>query len=968
MACSAPGVFPFTFKMDNKIFRANDADEMGFWRIPAAGHQTLFDNMMARVVAARVRAEIAKQAKQAKQQEAAEESTAAGDESDGAVEEEDALNQSSQGDSLNKGPQSPQDNIPGAATTHTILTEREAWPMDARLSRKRLQAEYQHCQTRRAAGVPLVPLDEMFPFIAGNEIQMRLQTAGKMDAGLASQWRVTYANDQMGLIKYVISLMPEDGVPVDVVGKFAAVRLRNNNRDATVASKYLADMCQVLADNTGFARLEDYPKEKCTDVFGKVKKFYEQSKIHFYNKVGEMVFADNKWGKRPETLWDLCVKTQVACTTIAEAAHMYESSRSDGQSNTQEKRSNHQHENKRSRDSLNQGSDREKKSKTEEEVYDCNVCGRTDHHPDRCRLKDHPHANRERGVAWKDSKWANVYATKLPYPSSVLNARNIAVQDTDGKYTYKKWDKSASTDRNIDRDNKRDDRRDRHSAKSNRGPQYGVSRIATTNLNNFVTGKSTFNPLISARSVNNPELTLGTGILDSGAFGGHINNYVNQAMVDSLIASGDTTSTCACHSTKICTITGCVSSSTCVKLKIQLFNNLGQQITIDTIARVVNGLPYNFIIGLTTIRRYKLALVFDSLFEELEGVAEMYAPVDKNEINMKSEANTFESKDVRTASYTSTYSAKSAIKLSSGRPIFASRGHEVDVDAVMHQLTECNRHHSTPVGGNLPNSVACKCDTKHTLWCAACSTSASSQAVEDHAYSREVINLVECKTTTDNRASAYSQKIAMPEFVRTILTRQLDNIEYLNTIHSKDEFLDIEDDSDNIDEFIEETPYDKLCSPSVTISDNELLRAIKIEGTDEFLLKANLLIEKYTSRFRSSLTSEAARLKAFELELQSESNWYTSKNNKLPTRLQSLNKRNATREFVKNALATGLIEPSQAESWSQIHLTPKSGGKWRFCVDYRFLNKETTSMGWPLPNIKQMLERIGKKSPSSLRY
>ena len=83
----------------------------------------------------------------------------------------------------------------------------------------------------------------------------------------------------------------------------------------------------------------------------------------------------------------------------------------------------------------------------------------------------------------------------------------------------------------------------------------------------------------------------------------------------------------------------------------------------------------------------------------------------------------------------------------------------------------------------------------------------------------------------------------MPEFVRTLLTRQLDNIEYLNTIHSKDEFLDIEDDSDNIDEFIKETPYDKLCSPSVTISDNELLRAIKIEGTDEFLAKTNRLIE-----------------------------------------------------------------------------------------------------------------------------
>ena len=233
---------------------------------------------------------------------------------------------------------------------------------------------------------------------------------------------------------------------------------------------------------------------------------------------------------------------------------------------------------KRARDSLNQGGSEYKRNKHEEADHECYVCGRTNHHPDRCKLKDHPHANKNKDVAWKDSKWGNIYASKLPYQSLVLNARHVAVEDADGNYTLEKREKSASTDRNDDRDNRRksDDRRDRHN-KSDRKSNYGVSQTATTNLNNFVTGKSTFNPLISARSVNT-ETILGTGILDSGAFGGHINNYVNQAMVDSLIASGDITSTCACHSTKICTLTGCVSSSTCVKLKIQLFNNLGHKL------------------------------------------------------------------------------------------------------------------------------------------------------------------------------------------------------------------------------------------------------------------------------------------------------------------------------------------------------------------------------------------------------
>ena len=103
----------------------------------------------------------------------------------------------------------------------------------------------------------------------------------------------------------------------------------------------------------------------------------------------------------------------------------------------------------------------------------------------------------------------------------------------------------------------------------------------------------------------------------------------------------------------------------------------------------------------------------------------------------------------------------------------------------------------------------------------------------------------------------------MPDLVRTSLASQ-----YVNTLHSKEEFLDIEDDVDNIDTFVRETPYDKLCSPTTPINDSELLRAIKIEGTDEFLSKANRLVSEHASRFRSSLTSEAARLKSFELELQ----------------------------------------------------------------------------------------------------
>ena len=44
-----------------------------------------------------------------------------------------------------------------------------------------------------------------------------------------------------------------------------------------------------------------------------------------------------------------------------------------------------------------------------------------------------------------------------------------------------------------------------------------------------------------------------------------------------------------------------------------------------------------------------------------------------------------------------------------------------------------------------------------------------------------------------------------------------------------------------------------------------------------------------------------------------------------------------------------------------MHLEPKSNNKWRFCVDYRNLNECSEAMGWPIPNVYRMLQRLGNK-------
>jgi hypothetical protein len=67
--------------------------------------------------------------------------------------------------------------------------------------------------------------------------------------------------------------------------------------------------------------------------------------------------------------------------------------------------------------------------------------------------------------------------------------------------------------------------------------------------------------------------------------------------------------------------------------------------------------------------------------------------------------------------------------------------------------------------------------------------------------------------------------------------------------------------------------------------------------------------------------------------------------------------------FIQQALADGVIVESQASRFSQVLLTPKADGSWRFCVDYRLLNSCCESSGWPIPNIKGRLNHIGSKRP-----
>ena len=69
------------------------------------------------------------------------------------------------------------------------------------------------------------------------------------------------------------------------------------------------------------------------------------------------------------------------------------------------------------------------------------------------------------------------------------------------------------------------------------------------------------------------------------------------------------------------------------------------------------------------------------------------------------------------------------------------------------------------------------------------------------------------------------------------------------------------------------------------------------------------------------------------------------------------------KEELQKLLSANFIYPISDSQWvSPLVIVPKKNGKWRFCVDYKELNKATQKDHFPLPFIDQVLDTLsGKK-------
>ena len=675
-------------------------------------------------------------------------------------------------------------------------------------------------------------------------------------------------------------------------------------------------------------------------------------------------------GERPKTITQLFTKMMTIMDSVYTSIEIDKRTRDP----SLDRDKSHQGRNaKRKRDTESESTKDDKSSSP------CTKCGwKGKCETGACWMYKHPNANRD-SCKWDVSKWAPKLLeqswSRLPTSKALKEdgtLRDLTTQELDAMPRAKEY--------NALRANK-----SKHASKKAKH----VSDIFHHNNELHQLGLASFNPLVHGR-INSADLgkdeqeayslPVGSGILDSGSFG-YIANYISVGCFKRL-AQMRVCKSHTCRQTKVCTMHNCFSNNKCTTLRMEVYSEtVKRSIEITFEARVVRGLPYDFIIGLPTIRRFKLTKVFDYMFNDNDIVEGLHVePISKHKLSQAVETTCKKELDPETRgpmrSTDSEMKTQSCRERKRKKPSPAGLQRKPSstitfrADTAVPGVVE----HPTKVPSqpslarrSLGNGTICRCEKPHTLWCASCSSQLNfvfdeEGPADSTLYGRyrssEIGPLLKYTYYSDN------QTIAMMERLELASMRNV-GINCLNPIFSKDDFIDMEDDTDHLDEYLEDSPHDRILNQEKP-SMKQGFDSVQFYGTESFQIKTKTLMKKYKGRLQEELSPNAALVEAFVLELKNDvkgKEWLDATVNKQASRPQTAVKEAAIREFVKKALEMGVIEPSQATSWSQVHLIPKTNGKWRFCIDFRRLNEATKSLGWPLPNIKEMLQRIGARKP-----
>ena len=119
----------------------------------------------------------------------------------------------------------------------------------------------------------------------------------------------------------------------------------------------------------------------------------------------------------------------------------------------------------------------------------------------------------------------------------------------------------------------------------------------------------------------------------------------------------------------------------------------------------------------------------------------------------------------------------------------------------------------------------------------------------------------------------------------------------------------------------------------------------------------NQLLEEFKDLFPEQLPKGRPPKLEVEFEIKTEEGAVPP--NKPPYRL-SPKEHEELQAQIDDLLAQGHIRPSQSPYGAPVLFVPKKDGRWRMCIDYRALNKQTIRDRYPLPRIDDLLDRLGR--------
>ena len=156
-------------------------------------------------------------------------------------------------------------------------------------------------------------------------------------------------------------------------------------------------------------------------------------------------------------------------------------------------------------------------------------------------------------------------------------------------------------------------------------------------------------------------------------------------------------------------------------------------------------------------------------------------------------------------------------------------------------------------------------------------------------------------------------------------------------------------------------PFDEFEYSTGEIIPPEMLIPSAIYGPETLQQALKDLCREFIDIFSREVDVRPASVPSMELSVDNDE-WRSYKNRGSP-RSQTSQAQAEIKRQVDILLKNKIIRKSNAVYYSQVVLAPKPNGKWRMCIDYKKLNEASDHNGWPLPHIKQLLQRIGSAKP-----